>query len=54
MAVNKKGIFFTFAAIALAIVIILSFNVYKTYEMKEKADVIGLRINTVNNFVKDV
>ena|SRR3989338_6075088 len=54
MAVNKKGIFFTFAAIALAIVIILSLNVYKTYEMREKADVIGVRVNTVNNFIKDV
>jgi hypothetical protein len=54
MELNKKGIFFTFAAIALAVVIILSANVYKTYEMKEKADVIGVRINTMNNFIKDV
>jgi hypothetical protein len=54
MAINKKGIFFTFAAIALSVVIILSFNVYKTYEMNEEAKVIGVRINTMNNFIKDV
>ena len=54
MAVNKKGIFFTLAAIALSIVIILSFKVYKTYEMKEKANVIGIRVNTINNFIKDI
>lgn len=52
--VLKKGIFFTFAAIALSIIILLSFSVYKTYEMKEKADVIGVRVNTMNDFIKDV
>lgn len=54
MAVNKKGIFFTLAAIALSIIIILSLKVYKTYEMKENAEVIGMRISTVNNFIKDI
>lgn len=52
--VFKNGIFFTFAAIALSIIIILSFNVYKTYDMKEKADAIGVRVTTMNNFIKDV
>ena len=54
MAINKKGIFFTYAAIALSAVIILSVNVYKTYEMREDIEVIGVRINTMNNFIKDV
>jgi len=54
MAVNKKGVFFTLAAIALSLVIILSFKVYKTYEMKENIDVVGVRVNTMNNFIKDV
>ena len=54
MAVNKKGIFFTFAAITLSVVLILSFNVYKTYEMEEKAEVIGTRVTTINNFIKDI
>lgn len=52
--VLKKGIFFTFAAIALSVVIILSFGVYKTYEMREDIKIIGVRINTMNNFIKDV
>ncbi|MBW2977106.1 hypothetical protein KY347_06715 [Candidatus Woesearchaeota archaeon] len=54
MAVNKKGIFFTFAAIALSIVIILSFKAYNLYEMREEANVIGIRINSVNNFIRDI
>lgn len=51
---NRKGIFFTFAAIALAAVIILSSKVYKIYEMKEDIDVIATRITTMNSFIKDV
>ncbi|HJN57256.1 MAG: hypothetical protein QF436_00920 [Candidatus Woesearchaeota archaeon] len=51
---NKKGVFFTFAAIALSVIIIMSFNTYKSYDMKEKTDVVGVRINTVNNFIKDI
>ena len=54
MAISKKGIFFTFAAIALALIIILSFKAYKTYEMKEKIDIVGVRIDTMNNFIKDI
>ena len=54
MVVNKKAIFFTFAAIALSLVIIFSFKVYKTYEMREKMDVVGVRITTMNNFIKDI
>lgn len=50
----KKGIFFTFAAIALAAIIILSSKVYKIYEMKEDIDVIATRITTMNSFIKDV
>ncbi|MBI2208845.1 hypothetical protein HYU50_05100 [Candidatus Woesearchaeota archaeon] len=54
MAISKKGIFFTFAAIALALILILSFKAYKTYEMKENIDIIGVRIDTMNNFIKDI
>ena len=50
----KKGIFFTLAATGLAVVILLSFTVYRKYEMKEDIDNIGIRINTINNFIKDV
>ena len=37
---NKKGIFFTFAAIALATIILFSFNVYNEYRLNEKMEVI--------------
>lgn len=51
---NKRGIFFTFAAIVLAATIILSSKVYKVYEMKEELEVVEVRIMTMNNFIKDV
>ena len=51
---NKKGIFFTFAAIALSIIIILSFNTYNVYKMKDEIDLIETRVATMNTFVKDM
>lgn len=50
---NKKGIFFTVAAIVLSVVIILSFTAVE-YRLKEKMDVIETRITTMNNFIKDI
>ena len=51
---DKKGIFFTFAAIVLAVIIIFSFNVYTGYRLKDKMEVTEIRINTMNNFIKDL
>ena len=51
---SKKGFFFTIAAIALSIVLILSFKVYDTQARDEKNDVIAARILTINDFIKDV
>ena len=54
MAVSKgrKGIFFTFAAIAMSLVIIFSFNAYTNYGLKDKMESIEARIDTMNNFIK--
>lgn len=54
MAVNKKGVFFTLAAIGLAIIIMLSFNVYNDYRLKDEMEVIEIRVSTMNDFVKDM
>jgi len=54
MELNKKGIFFTFAAIALSVIILLSFNTYNEYRLFDKMGVIEIRINTMNNFIKDL
>ena len=54
MELNKKGIFFTFAAIALSIIIILSFNVYTDYRLNDQMGPIEIRIDTMNNFIKDL
>ena len=54
MAMNKKGIFFTLAAIALSIIILFSFKVYTNYELKDELEPIGIRVETMNNFIKDL
>ncbi|MFH0867871.1 MAG: hypothetical protein V1831_01030 [Candidatus Woesearchaeota archaeon] len=51
---DKKGIFFTFAAIVLSIVIIFSLDVYTGYRLKEKMEVTEIRIDTMNNFIKNL
>ena len=51
---NKNGIFFTFAAIVLSIIIILSFNTYNAYRMKDEIELAEVRINTMNRFVEDM
>ncbi len=51
---NKKGIFFTFGAIALSVIIILSFNVHNEYRLNDKMDTVGVRINTMNSFIEDL
>ena len=51
---KKRGIFYTTAAIALTIVIIVTHSAYSTYRLSDKMDVIQTRIETVNFFLKDV
>ncbi|MEK6868664.1 MAG: hypothetical protein AABX74_00415, partial [Nanoarchaeota archaeon] len=51
---SRKGIFFTFAAIVLSIIIILSFNTYNIYRMKDEIELVEIRIGTMNRFVKDM
>ncbi|MBI2135344.1 hypothetical protein HYU09_05105 [Candidatus Woesearchaeota archaeon] len=53
MAVSKgkKGIFFTFAAVALSLVIIFSFRVYTDYGLKDQMDPIESRVTTMNSFI---
>lgn len=51
---NKKGIFFTFAAIVLSIIIILSFSTYNAYRTKDEIELVETRVATMNTFVKDM
>ena len=51
---HKKSIFYTSAAIALTLVIIVIYSTYTTYKYSDKMEVIGTRIETVNFFIKDV
>jgi len=54
MAINKKGFFFTFAAIALSIIILMSFKVYTQTGLVDKMETVEIRINTMNEFIKDM
>ena len=49
---GRKGIFFTFAAIALSLIIIFSFKVYTDYGQKDEMESIEIRIKTMDNFLK--
>ena len=51
---DKKAIFYTTAAIALTIVIIVTYSAYNTYRLNDRMDAIQTRIETVNFFIKDV
>lgn len=51
---KKKSVFFTLTAIVLSLVIVLSFSVYSKYNLKEKMNIVEVRVTTMNNFIKDV
>ncbi len=51
---SRKGIFFTFAAIVLSIIIILSFSTYNAYRTKDEIGLVETRVATMNTFVKDM
>ena len=53
MAISKKGIFFTFAAIALSLVIMITFGTYTRYELKDEVKNLETRIDSINNFIKN-
>lgn len=48
-----KAMFYTTAAIALTIVIILTYSAYSTYRLSDRMEVIETRIDTMNFFIKD-
>lgn len=52
--IKKRGIFYTTAAIALTIVILITYGAYSTYRLSDKMDSIQTRIETMNFFIKDV
>lgn len=48
----KKAIFYTSAAIALTIVIIITYSAYTSYRLSDNMNVVQTRIETVNFFIK--
>lgn len=50
----KRGIFYTTAAIALTIVVIVTYSAYTAYRLSDRMDILQTRILTVNFFIKDV
>ncbi len=51
---NKKGIFFTIIAVSLVTVLIFSYIIYNEYRLRDKSLVIETRIDSMNDFLKDV
>jgi len=51
---QKKSIFYTATAIALAAIVFISYNAYSIYTLNNKMDVVQTRIESVNFFIKDV
>ena len=54
MGINKRGIFFTFAAVALSFVIILSYSSSQSYNSKNGMESLETRIDTTNSLIKNV
>jgi len=53
MGIKKRAFLFTTIAIALSIVMILSFFVYNGYTLKNEMKHTKTRVETMNNFIKD-
>lgn len=51
---KNKAILFTLVAIVFSAVVIMSFSVYRGYRLTEKTSVIETRVDSMNNFVRDV
>jgi len=51
---KKKSMFYISAAIALTIVIIVTYSAYNSYRLADKMESIETRIQTVNFFIKNI
>ena len=51
---SKKSMFYISAAIALTIVIFVTYSAYSTYRLVDKMESIETRIQTVNFFIKNI
>jgi hypothetical protein len=51
---NKKSVFFTYVAITLSALIVLSFGISTSYRLRDKMYVVETRINSINGFINDV
>jgi hypothetical protein len=52
--VNKKAVFFTFTAILMMSVFLISFFVYNEYRMRNRALVLETRISSMDDFIQDI
>lgn len=51
---NKKSVFFTYVAITLSALIVLSFVIHTGYRLRDKMYVIETRVSSINDFINDV
>ncbi len=54
MVMKKKAVFFTFIAILLLAILLLSFSIFSTYRLRARSLVIETRVITMDSFIKDL
>jgi len=54
MAMNKKAVFFTMIAIVFLAVLFYSMNIRANYSLRDKSNIIGDRIKSVDFFIDDM
>ena len=53
MEINKKGVFFTFIALFIIILVVAVVTTKDTYRYRERSNAISSRVKTMNNFIQD-
>lgn len=51
--IRKKGVFFTFAAIFIVILIVSASTTRQKFRYREKSEAISVRVNTIDDFIGD-
>ena len=54
MAINKKGVYFTFLTIILITIMAFYLLVSSNLKFLDKAEVTGIRVSTMNNYIKSI
>ncbi len=54
MAIKKKAMVFTIISVILISILVFSFTLYNKYSLRDKSVVIGTRVKSMDNFIRDI